>query len=376
VLWAIADHPWVDDADGAAVRVAMTVIAKDPRTASLVKVDDQAHVIGKVSVVSLNSDLSSHADVPRASAVPLQAANGLSSQGVKVGGKGFVLSESKARELIAAEPRNAEVVHPFRNGRDLSARPRGVWIIDLGLRDENAARSYPLIYDWLRDRVQPERAANARESYRRLWWRFLEPRRELREALAGLPRYIATLEVSKHRFFTFLDSTIVADGTLVCIATADAYHLGVLSSRIHVAWALAAGGRMGVGNDPRYTKKLCFDAFPFPTPSSELRASIASAAESIDKFRKQALSRDELVTITALYNVVEKREANEELTESEGRVNELGGCGVLADLHRQLDALVAQAYGLPWPLQDAEVLGHLVALHDERANESPKKRGA
>ncbi len=51
---------------------------------------------------------------------------------------------------------------------------------------------------------------------------------------------------------------------LIAIASADALHLGVLSSAVHVHWALAAGGRLGVGNDPRYNKSRCFETFPFP----------------------------------------------------------------------------------------------------------------
>ena len=35
---------------------------------------------------------------------------------------------------------------------------------------------------------------------------------------------------------------ILPDNKLVNIALDDAYFLGVLSSRIHVVWALAAGG--------------------------------------------------------------------------------------------------------------------------------------
>ncbi|WP_369690176.1 hypothetical protein [Ectopseudomonas oleovorans] len=27
---------------------------------------------------------------------------------------------------------------------------------------------------------------------------------------------------------------------------------------------MAAGGRLGVGNDPRYNKTRCFETFPFP----------------------------------------------------------------------------------------------------------------
>jgi hypothetical protein len=41
---------------------------------------------------------------------------------------------------------------------------------------------------------------------------------------------------------------------ITCIAHSDALLLGSLSSNIHVTWALAAGGRLGVGNDPRYNK--------------------------------------------------------------------------------------------------------------------------
>ena len=36
--------------------------------------------------------------------------------------------------------------------------------------------------------------------------------------LDGLPRYIATVETSKHRFFTFLDQEILPDNKLIAIA--------------------------------------------------------------------------------------------------------------------------------------------------------------
>lgn len=48
-------------------------------------------------------------------------------------------------------------------------------------------------------------------------------------------------------------------------------------------------------------------------------------------------------------------------------------CGVLRDLHDELDRLVARAYGWPWPLSTDEILARIVDLHDERVEE--KKRG-
>src|SRR3546814_10319227 len=100
----------------------------------------------------------------------------------------------------------------------------------------------------------------------------LEPRRVLRPALQKLDRYIATVETSKHRYFQFLGANIRPDNKLIVVAIADPYVLGILSSQIHVAWALAAGGRLGVGNDPVYVKTTCFDPFPFPDPPEALKA--------------------------------------------------------------------------------------------------------
>ena len=66
----------------------------------------------------------------------------------------------------------------------------------------------------------------------------------------------------------------------------DAFHLGVLSSRPHVVWSLGAGGWLGVGNDPRYSKSRCFDPFPFPVCSDALKASIRAVADELDAHRK------------------------------------------------------------------------------------------
>ena len=79
------------------------------------------------------------------------------------------------------------------------------------------------------------------------------------------------------------------------------------------------------------------------------------------------------VTMTGMYNVVEKLRSGEPLTEKERKVHEIAACGVLRDLHDELDRLVADAYGWPWPMETDEILARLVALHDERVEE--ERRG-
>jgi len=369
VVWAVADHPWIDEVDGAAVRVALTVLAKTSTGSKLVSVADDATVVSEVSVPELNSDLTAHADVAAAASNVLLAATGLCWQGYKLVGAGFVLEPNEAARLMELEPRHSEIIRPYRNGKDLVTRPRGVSVIDFFGLTEEQARTYPVLYQVVRDRVKPEREAVRDRLMRERWWVFGRARGELRDAIAEQPRYIATLEVSKHRFFVFLGKEIAPDGTLVCIASADAFILGVLSSLTHVTWALGSGGRLGIGNDPRYNKTLCFDAFPFPDAHMALRVKIADVAERLDAHRKAALERDEQVTMTGMYNVVEKLRSGQTLTKKEQAVHTLAACGVLKDLHDELDTLVAQAYGWEWPLPNDIILERLVALHDERVRE-------
>src|SRR5690606_30563919 len=102
-----------------AVRVAMTVIARDVRSATRVVVDADAHVVGEVRVPRLNADLSAHADVASATAVPLLSNEGICSPGLKLHGAGFIISSGEAGRLLESDPANEHVVRPYLNGRDL-----------------------------------------------------------------------------------------------------------------------------------------------------------------------------------------------------------------------------------------------------------------
>lgn len=369
VAWAVADHPWVDETGSAAVRVALTVLARRPRVATLATVDEGGAPVSELKVRRLNCDLSASADVAAASDAELLANRGIAHQGFSPQAGGFLLDRAEAQRLLGLDSRHGRVIRPFIGGRDLAGRSRGAFIIDFALSSEREAAQTPVLFDVVRDRVKPERDANKRRAYRELWWRFGEARRGLRDASGPLNRMMITVYVAKHRFFTWVGTVVAPDDTLVCMASDDAFILGVLSSSIHVTWALAAGGRLGVGNDPRYNKTRCFDPFPFPDPPKVLRAKIADVAERLDAHRKAALERDERVTMTGMYNVVEKLRSGAALTKKEQAVHTLAACGVLKDLHDELDSLVAEAYGWEWPLPKEIILERLVALHDERVRE-------
>ncbi|MGO9986188.1 MAG: class I SAM-dependent DNA methyltransferase, partial [Rhodomicrobium sp.] len=377
LLMAIPDHPWTKATDNAAaVRIAMTVATAGRHEGVLrevireAKLDtDQPEIELSAKAGRINADLTVGVDVT--SAEPLRANEGLSSPGVKLHGDGFIVTPQEAGHLgLEKRPGLDSRIRHYRNGRDITGTPRGVMVIDLfGLDDDEVEEDFPEVYQHILAKVKPERASNRRASYAANWWIFGEPRRELRPALEGLPRYIATVETAKHRVFVFLDGLILPDNMLVAISSDDAFHLGVLSSRVHVTWALRAGGWLGIGNDPRYSKSRCFDPFSFPDCSGELKGRIRIVADKLDASRKARQADHPGLTLTQMYNVLEKLKTGEALNPEDDRIKDQGLVLILKELHERLDALVFEAYGWPATLSDEEILGRLVALNKERSIE-------
>ncbi len=382
LAYAIPDHPWVDNADGAAVRVAMTV-AQAGKNAGLLRVvtketsldDGEVSIEVQESSGFITPSLTIGIDVPAAPA--LRANRGMSCVGYQLTGKGFRVDQAKAKALDPNFGTTKARIRPMWTGSDITQNPSDAYAIDLyGLTVDGLREEYPAIYQWVYDTVKPERDQNNRPSLRDRWWIFGEARSTLRPALQGCTRAIATSLTAKHRTFIFVDASDICDSTTVMFSLPDALHFGVLSSCVHVSWALAAGGRLGVGNDPRYNKSMCFDSFPFPAADTGLTPALADTirklAEQIDAHRKKQQAAHAGVTLTGLYNVLEKLRGGQALTAKDKALHENGLVGVLRSLHDELDAAVLAAYG--WsdlhPLTASEtLLSRLVSLNASRAAE-------
>lgn len=117
-------------------------------------------------------------------------------QGPIPAGAGFVISAEEAEHLLGRSDTDyGAVVRPYLTGDDIADDPRQQprrWIIDFARMRLEDARSYPAALDIVREHVKPIRDGNNREAYRRNWWLFAEPRRDMRAALTGLPRFITS----------------------------------------------------------------------------------------------------------------------------------------------------------------------------------------
>jgi len=379
LIFAIPNHPWV--LEGAAVRIAMTagelddpkklvriaqigtVVAEDEgetpeESADRVKV--QVHKVGPIF-----SDLRTGVNIT--SITPLKAQSNLCCNGVEPYGSGFII---KLEQLSNFRLEERQLIKKYKNGKDITQKNRDNYVIDCyGLTEKQLHDKYPQVYQWLIEKVYPKRIVERDNRIKENWWLFERNRPELRKALENLPSYIVTIKTSKHRTFVFLDSSILPDVKLTVIALSDAYFLGILSSSTHVKWSLAAVTRQGIGNDPVYVKTKCFDAFPFPDTTPQQEQRIRELGEKLDAHRKRVQAQHSDVTITGMYNLLEKLRAGQPFTDADRAYNDKALVSTLKQIHDELDATVIDAYGWSQNISDEEILEQLVALNADRAAE-------
>ncbi len=378
LIFAIPDHPWVDATDGAAVRIAMTAGQHDKSLGKLMSVIQELsdsdetedlvfQTITEIGVI--NSDLSIGTDIT--STKSLNSNKSLCSVGMKTIGSAFQISRDRAIELgLGRDEKLNNYIHPYLNGRDFVQTTRGIYVIDLfGVTLDKLKVEFPNLYQYLLDFAKPERDQNRNKLFRDFWWIIGHPRPQFREATNGLRRYIAIPETAKHQSFGFIETDIVPDSTLVTFAFADAYFLGVLSSRVHVTWSLAAGGRLGIGNDPRYNKTKCFAPFPFPDATDTQKQTIRELGERLDSHRKRVQTTHPEVTITGMYNLLEQLRKGEPLNDKDKAFNQKALVSTLKQIHDELDTAVFAAYGWESTITDDQILENLVTLNAQRAEE-------
>ena len=383
LVFAVPDHPWVDATLGADVRIAMTVGAARDQQGQLLTVASEAPLLDGEMAVSfhvrhgvVHADLTVGAKV--AGAQRLDANAGLCFQGMNLVGKGFRVDAEEVLQLGYDPQHLPDVIKPHGHARDMMQAGELGFVIDFfGLTAEQARAEHPALYQRLFDRVKPERDHNNRQSYRDRWWQFGEARGRLRAAWAGLPRIILTPETSKHRVFAFRDLPYCPDHKLYAICSTDAFVLGVLSSKVHAVWALRAGGTLE--DRPTWTNTTCFLTFPFPADHTALTpqrlARLRHLAEQIDAHRERRLAAHAGLTLTGMYNVLERLRSAGVLSPSERAVYDMGLVGVLKALHEELDLEVLSAYGwadLALPRDEDELLLRLVTLNTERATEEAR----
>lgn len=380
---AWSDEDWINE--GAAVRVSIVCFRAER--------EHTPKLLDGRPVESINADLSAHqstaggTDLTQASRLIENL--GIAFQGtIKVGA--FDVPGTTARAWLstpnASGVSNQSVVKPWANGLDVTRRPTDTWIVDFGpSMSQSEAAHFELPFEHVARHVRPERERVRRDGHRRYWWRYGEARVAMREKLGALASYLATPRVAKHRLFVRLPGSVVPDCQLIVFARSDDVVLGVLQCRLHELWSLRLGSSLE--DRPRYTPTTTFETFPFPeglTPNlnpSEYAnphaAEIGAIAARLNELRETWLNPPEwterVPEVVPGYpdRIVAKPGCEDKLKKRTltNLYNERPAW--LANVHRELDAAVAKAYG--WSdysesMSDEEILGRLLKLNLMRAD--------
>ena len=343
IFMAWSDHPWI--LEGAAVHT------------SIVGFDDGSDTERKLDghpVDAINANLTGGVDLTGAKR--LAENTGIAFMGDTKGGP-FDIPDTLAQEMLRSPNpdgrNNSDVVRPWVNGRDVTDRSRGMWIVDFGDMTFEEAALYEAPFEYVIQKVRPQRERS--RSTVSKWWLHERPRPDMKKATQGTNRYIVTPRVSKHRLFAWIPPTTVADSATIAIARDDDYTFGVLHSRYHELWARGMGTQLReVESGFRYTPTTCFETFPFPHPTDEQRETIGAVAAELNQMREGWLNPDG-VSATELRRRTLTNLYNERPT-------------WLDNVHTRLDAAVAEAYGWETGLADEEILERLLALNLEQAS--------
>ncbi len=136
-----------------------------------------------------------------------------------------------------------------------------------------------------------------------------------------------------------LEQNALASDLVFLIPNATLYHLGVLTSNVHMAWMRAVCGRLEMRY--RYSKDIVYNNFPWPTPTDAQKAKIEQTAQAILDAR-------------ALYPDCSLADLYDEVTMPPE----------LRKAHQQNDKAVMQAYGFWGKLNtETECVAELMKMY-------------
>jgi SAM-dependent methyltransferase len=331
---AISTQPWSGDAK---VHVSIVNWSKHPTNELF---------LDNEKVFSISPSLKSSTDV--SGSKRLKTNGKISFQGVIPVGKGFYISEEIALSWISRSEHNTEVLRRSSSAFELTDIPNGLpsrWIVDFNDMSLEEASSYLIPFGHIRETVKPIRDKNRDKRARELWWQFLRPRPEMRQATTRLNYLFSVPRHSKWYIFLPIDADWLPADSTTAVASDDFYILAILTSSTHRAWVTAQSSTLK--GDTRYTHNTCFETFPFPqTPTPDLVQAIRDQALQLHHYRSEQMEQKQW-GITKLYNAYFDEPASQ-----------------LYKLHKELDALVLQAYGFS---PDDDLLEKLLALNLELA---------
>lgn len=211
--------------------------------------------------------------------------------GIKTGlNAAFVIDSATKERLCTQDPRSAELLKPFLEGKDLKrwrAEPRGLWLIYIP-KNRIEIDDYPAIRDWLlpfKDKL--EARATKQE-----WF-------ELQQAQEAYAPHFAAPKISYPHFndtrnFSFEPLGAFSNDKSYLIPSDDKALLGLLNSR--VLWFMLSSMSPPVRGGFHELRVQYVEKLPIPAWNDTARAKLAAASEQASKAAQEHLTLQTALT--------------------------------------------------------------------------------
>ncbi len=250
----------------------------------------------------------------------------------------YLFTEPEKDEFIAQEPKSAPYFRRWYGSEEFINNKKRfcLWLGDCSPAE---LRAMPKCY---------ERVMNVRE------YRLKSPSagtvkladKPTRFHVENMPdgNYIILPKVSseKRRYVPmgFMTPDAFSSDLVFIIPNASLFHLGVLTSNVHMAWMRVVCGRLK--SDYRYSKDIVYNNFPWPTPTDEQRARIEATAQAILDARAKYPDS----SLADLYD-------------------EVAMPPELRRAHQDNDRAVMAAYGFSTKMTESECVAELFKMYQE-----------
>lgn len=194
-----------------------------------------------------------------------------------IDGGNYLFTKEEMEDFIKKEPRSEPYFKPWYGSQEFINRsPR--YCLWLGDCPPNELRKMPECLKRV-EAVREMRLASKSAGTVKL------AGKPTRFHVENMPtgNYIVVPKVSSERRryipMGFMTPDIMASDLVFIIPNASLFHLGVLTSNVHMSWMRAVCGRLK--SDYRYSKDVVYNNFPWPTPTEEQKAKIGRTAQAI-----------------------------------------------------------------------------------------------
>ena len=215
---------------------------------------------------------------------------GAPCRGVVTGLNGAFVIDSTAKErLCTQDPRSAELLKPFLEGKDLKrwrAEPRGLWLIYIP-KNRIDIEDYPAIRDWL----LPFKSALEGRATKQEWF-------ELQQAQEAYIQHFEGAKVTYPEFCDtnqfLIDSANYLNNKCYFVPTSDEWLAPFLNSK--VSWFSITGNSVPVRGGFYQMHSQFVEQVPIPAWNDTARAKLAAASEQARKAAQERLALQTALT--------------------------------------------------------------------------------